>query len=303
MLFHRNLIFAFSTALLAFGSGTEQAALAADCQALSAEAYSNRTDPRALKRLHREAESACSLEVLDAIGDTLGVALYNQARTAATATQRKAMLTEAGLYTRRWQVTMALGDVHAESKEWAEAALSYQRAMNSINELPADQVPDEATTRKLITKANNARAAAPVYVRGLKTRSGAPGGLSSMRVGGVEIEAIPFPVEFEFGSVNVTEQGKFAFEDMANILSELGSGKILLVGHTDPVGSDAANMRLSERRAEVVAGALIKLGFGDRFEIFYEGRGEREDIDIVDREFYEPEDINRMRRRVELVFL
>jgi OmpA-OmpF porin, OOP family len=52
---------------------------------------------------------------------------------------------------------------------------------------------------------------------------------------------------------------------------------IALTGHTDRLGSDAYNQRLSERRAKTVKNYLVKKGV-DGGKITDEGRGEREPV-------------------------
>ena len=52
---------------------------------------------------------------------------------------------------------------------------------------------------------------------------------------------------------------------------------IALTGHTDRLGSDAYNQRLSERRAKTVKNYLVKKGV-DGGKITDEGRGEREQV-------------------------
>ena len=68
-----------------------------------------------------------------------------------------------------------------------------------------------------------------------------------------------------------------------------------MTGHTDTVGSEADNDRLSTRRAEEVMGWLASQGF-DRSQMSAVGRGERElkvpTVDNID---------NAANRRVEVI--
>lgn len=59
--------------------------------------------------------------------------------------------------------------------------------------------------------------------------------------------------------------------------------RIKIVGHTDNVGKDAANQKLSEGRAQAVREALIERGI-DASRLEAEGRGETEPIDTNDTE-------------------
>lgn len=82
------------------------------------------------------------------------------------------------------------------------------------------------------------------------------------------------------------------------MIDEMNAGRrIKIVGHTDSVGKDAANMKLSDGRANAVRQALIDRGIeGSRIEA--EGRGETEPIDTNDTE-----EGRQNNRRVEIVVL
>ncbi len=68
-----------------------------------------------------------------------------------------------------------------------------------------------------------------------------------------------------------------------NFLESHPNVRIKIVGHTDSVGKDEANQKLSEGRAEAVMKDLIKRGIApERLEA--EGRGETEPIDTNDTE-------------------
>ena len=70
-------------------------------------------------------------------------------------------------------------------------------------------------------------------------------------------------IEFEFGSASIAEGEIGNLESLASAISEMlaqNPGEtFLLEGHTDAVGSDNANLALSDRRAEAVAVALTNV--------------------------------------------
>ncbi|WP_370526495.1 OmpA family protein [Pantoea sp. Ap-967] len=66
-------------------------------------------------------------------------------------------------------------------------------------------------------------------------------------------------------------------------LNGLGVNKIKVVGHTDSVGSDAYNQKLSERRAASVAEYLISQGLAPQ-KVTSEGHGESEPVADNDTE-------------------
>lgn len=65
---------------------------------------------------------------------------------------------------------------------------------------------------------------------------------------------------FDFGSDNLKAESKPAIENIVNYLKENPGIKIQIEGHTDNVGSDASNNRLSENRASHVKNELVNNG-------------------------------------------
>ena len=68
-----------------------------------------------------------------------------------------------------------------------------------------------------------------------------------------------------------------ALEDLAQFLKDNPEVRIRIIGHTDDVGKDEANMILSEGRAKSVHDNLIERGIDDS-RLEYEGKGESEPI-------------------------
>jgi len=86
-------------------------------------------------------------------------------------------------------------------------------------------------------------------------------------------------VNFDFGLTNIRDDSHGLLRDVARILKENPS--ILLVeigGHTDNVGSDAANLRLSRSRAKEVRAYLISQGI-DPNRLEAKGYGESRPVD------------------------
>ena len=82
-------------------------------------------------------------------------------------------------------------------------------------------------------------------------------------------------VLFQFGQSNLTSEARGRVADIADILNNQARGRRVSVeGHTDSVGSEAANQRLSERRAGSVANELEVSGVS-RSRLTAKGYGER----------------------------
>jgi outer membrane protein OmpA-like peptidoglycan-associated protein len=99
-------------------------------------------------------------------------------------------------------------------------------------------------------------------------------GIDVQRDGDVIKLNLPDGVTFDFAKADLKPQFYPALNNVATTLREYNQTIVEVSGHTDSVGSDAANQTLSERRASSVANYLIGQGLmRERFEIV--GMGER----------------------------
>ena len=105
-------------------------------------------------------------------------------------------------------------------------------------------------------------------------REAAGTGIAVTRDGDVIKLNLPDGVTFDFAKYDLKPQFYPALNNIAGTLQEYNQTIVEVSGHTDSVGSDAANQTLSERRANAVASYLIGRGaMRERFEIV--GMGER----------------------------
>jgi OOP family OmpA-OmpF porin len=67
---------------------------------------------------------------------------------------------------------------------------------------------------------------------------------------------------FDFGSATLTNVGRARVDEIVRVVRETGftATSIALLGHTDPIGSEAYNQVLSERRANAVRDYLVSQG-------------------------------------------
>ena len=88
---------------------------------------------------------------------------------------------------------------------------------------------------------------------------------------------------FPFNSFDVLPAGRENLRQLAQSLQRYPGTEVLIVGHTDNVGSDAYNLTLSQRRAESAKSYLVSMGIpADRIRTA--GRGEAEPIASNDAE-------------------
>jgi len=80
---------------------------------------------------------------------------------------------------------------------------------------------------------------------------------------------------FDFDKATLRPQGRAKLDNLLQDLRGISYDSILVVGYTDPFGSDSYNQQLSARRATTVASYLVSRGVpADRIRA--EGRGETE---------------------------
>ena len=101
-------------------------------------------------------------------------------------------------------------------------------------------------------------------------------------------------VEFDTGSATLNNQWAATVDEVATILKG-GTAKVQVAGHTDNVGDPAANLTLSNERAETIRAALVARGVAaDRLSVV----GYGQDRPIADNASDEGRQRNR---RIEFV--
>ena len=102
-------------------------------------------------------------------------------------------------------------------------------------------------------------------------------GIEVSRDGDVIKLNLPDGVTFDFGKSNLKPQFYPALDNVASTLAQYNQTIVEVSGHTDSVGSDAANQTLSVQRANSVGNYLIGKGLvRERFEIV--GFGETQPV-------------------------
>ena len=86
---------------------------------------------------------------------------------------------------------------------------------------------------------------------------------------------------FPFNSTEILPDGRANLQTLASSLEKYPNSDILIVGHTDSVGTDAYNLDLSQRRAQAASAYLQQLGV-PASRLHAVGKGESEPIQSND---------------------
>ena len=84
-------------------------------------------------------------------------------------------------------------------------------------------------------------------------------------------------VLFDFDKAALKADGKSKLDDLAAKVKGINLEVVIAIGHTDSVGSDAYNQKLSVRRAESVKAYLVSKGVEPN-RIYTEGKGEKQPV-------------------------
>jgi OOP family OmpA-OmpF porin len=82
---------------------------------------------------------------------------------------------------------------------------------------------------------------------------------------------------FDFDKAILKPEAKVKLDDMASKLKDVNLEVIVAVGHTDSVGTDEYNQKLSIRRSDAVKAYIISRGI-DAKRVFSEGKGEKQPV-------------------------
>lgn len=82
---------------------------------------------------------------------------------------------------------------------------------------------------------------------------------------------------FDFDKSVLKPEGKAKLDDLVGKVKAINLEVIIAVGHTDSVGSDAYNQKLSIRRAEAVKAYLVSKGI-EKNRVYTEGKGEKQPV-------------------------
>lgn len=114
------------------------------------------------------------------------------------------------------------------------------------------------------------------YIGNVRLAVGAPDTRNKLITEG---KFVSHGILFDVNSDRIKPESYGAIKDIANVLAENAAVKVLIIGHTDSDGDDAANMELSKKRAAAVKNILSKEFNVDASRLSTDGKGESQPID------------------------
>ncbi len=82
---------------------------------------------------------------------------------------------------------------------------------------------------------------------------------------------------FDFDKSVLKPEGKAKLDDLIGKIKDISLEVIISIGHTDSVGSDSYNQKLSVRRSEAVKAYLVSKGI-EKNRVYTEGKGEKQPV-------------------------
>lgn len=187
-----------------------------------------------------------------------------------------------------WRALSLAAEAALVAGEHDRAAGLLQRAVEILDNTLLTPVPPAAERiERVVRMGEQADLLAPSF---------AGRGMASRAPRGYKARSVITPVTFHYDSDEPTAKGYRAVEDILVRIRE--EPRVVIHGHTDPVGGDSYNQSLSERRAKRVAALLREKGY--RGHIRSQGHGRSRPLVIENRDYFSDQEICLILRRVEI---
>ncbi len=82
---------------------------------------------------------------------------------------------------------------------------------------------------------------------------------------------------FDFNKAVIKPEGKAKLDDLVGKVKGINLEVVIATGHTDSIGSDAYNQKLSMKRSEAVKAYLVSKGI-EKSRVYTEGKGEKQPV-------------------------
>ena len=237
----------------------------------------------------------------------------NELRAGTPPQDLEPLLQEARSIAPVWPVLQALAEnAKARGDHDLAAQLAVQASIDlnydfGIGGKSAEQVnldrQQQATLKYVAVFATQMQGLAQSAVEMPLTRDGKPDGIYSLTFRNIADVPLSLPIEFEDDSTEFTPKGEKYAEQLFAFITVQGLQDVTLVGHTDPRGSDAYNLKLSERRAAAVVKYLRHQGLPDNVKLTASGKGESQPIQSENPDLYTgftEAQLHQLNRRVEI---
>ena len=170
---------------------------------------------------------------------------------------------------------------------WVNSSgLNWKNGTNELcwrnaNWTPATASPDcdGALKKEVAPPPAPAPAAAPVAPAPAAPPAAAPAPAPAPAPVAPVSEKVTFAADafFDFDKSVLKPEGKAKLDDLVGKMGAINLEVIIAVGHTDGVGSDAYNQKLSVRRSEAVKAYLTSKGV-EKNRVYTEGKGEKQPV-------------------------
>lgn len=298
----------------------------ADCEALRSNfdvAIASRSAP-AIIAANRNVEdsSVCDVDIqaythraIDGVIDALGSATDKPAPQDVV----KWLFGKLGL-SGDWRSAEKVGRYFDARGDRRNAQVAYEMAVGLSARNPASP-PTLGDLKTLNNEAFAAKSLAGYDAQGLSPKPypnsvrSANGDITvySVAIRTVGIGKMPVPVNFVYDSTEMTEGGKAAAKELADVVMQQKLERFRLIGHADPRGGAAYNLKLSVNRAQALKKALQEIitSSDNKYlidhrmpEIIADGKGATDPFDVSYLP-YKPsvEEVYQLDRRVEFELL
>lgn len=172
----------------------------------------------------------------------------------------------------------------------ATAALATVAGAQSIdNWRSTDGTTWKNGTNELCWRDSNwTPATAAVGCDGAIVAQAAPAPVVSKAAPAAPVAATPAPIAatkvtyaadafFDFDKSVLKPEGKAKLDDLVGKVKGINLEVVIAVGHTDSIGTDAYNQKLSVRRSEAVKAYLVSKGI-EKNRVYTEGKGEKQPV-------------------------
>ncbi|MCT4655144.1 MAG: OmpA family protein [Cohaesibacter sp.] len=254
-------------------------------------------------------ESDCDRAKVDAIGHAIAGRELGSIQSALAApspdfTQLESHISDLFYYSSHWKLSFFHGEIFRLTSRVGEAFKAYSAALAALDDpqvTPTEpDIEEIALLRRRLDEVSVIYQQLASHVDEVKlqtTRSGDPISIYSFSTRGYKVRKVPVPIKFDFDSHALSPIGKETLNQVFTLLKKQKFPSITVVGHTDPKGTDAYNMRLSMGRAEAVKAALEEKGYEGGISI--KAKGEGDPFPFDDKGLYSHEQQMAAHRRVE----